>query len=116
MSFAAGLALAYLKLRNAQVRLAIASANLASQRKTLQITQWRQQAALAGMLADAAPVPQPSGDLALSIPAETLRQRADVRSAEHQIGAAQAQPWCCRRPGGWWASSSRWHGPTACRA
>ena len=136
VSIAAELALAYVTLRNAQARLAIANANLASQQETLQITQWRQQAglvtslaaeqaraaaeqtgalvpalqigieqashalavlsgrppaALAAVLADAAPVPQPSDDLALSMPAETLRQRADVRSAEHQISAAQAR-------------------------
>ena len=136
VSIAAELALAYITLRNAQARLAIANANLASQQETLQITQWRQQAglvtsleaeqaraaaeqtgalvpalqigieqashalavlsgrppaALAALRADAAPVPQPSEDLALSMPAETLRQRADVRSAEHQISAARAR-------------------------
>lgn len=35
-------------------------------------------------------VPQPSASLALSIPAETLRQRADVRAAEYQVSAARA--------------------------
>ena len=35
-------------------------------------------------------VPQPSASLALSIPADTLRQRADVRAAEHQVTAARA--------------------------
>ena len=37
------------------------------------------------------PVPQAANDLALSIPAETLRQRPDVRAAEHQISAALAR-------------------------
>ncbi|MEO8807567.1 MAG: efflux transporter outer membrane subunit [Burkholderiaceae bacterium] len=136
VSIAAELALAYITLRNAQARLAIAHANLASQQETLQITQWRQRAglvtsleaeqaraaaeqtgalvpalqvgiaqashalavlsgrppaALAARLAEAAPVPEASEQLALSLPAETLRQRADVRSAEHQISAAQAR-------------------------
>jgi outer membrane protein TolC len=36
-------------------------------------------------------MPQVSDDLALSIPAETLRQRPDVRAAEHQVTAAQAR-------------------------
>lgn len=37
------------------------------------------------------PVPQAFGDLAQHIPAQTLRQRADVRSAEHRIHAALAR-------------------------
>jgi NodT family efflux transporter outer membrane factor (OMF) lipoprotein len=47
-----------------------------------------------------AAVPQARDGLALSIPAQTLRQRADVRAAEHQVaaalarvGQAQAQRW-----------------------
>ncbi len=45
-------------------------------------------------------VPQARDELALSIPAQTLRQRADVRAAEYQVaaalarvGQAQAQRW-----------------------
>lgn len=38
-----------------------------------------------------APVPGPSDDLAISMPAETLRQRADVRSMEYQVSAAKAR-------------------------
>ncbi len=34
------------------------------------------------------PVPQPGGELALALPAETLRQRPDVRAAEERISAA----------------------------
>lgn len=41
--------------------------------------------------AAAASVPQPAGDLALAFPAETLRQRPDVRGAEHRISAALAR-------------------------
>jgi outer membrane protein TolC len=47
-----------------------------------------------------APVPQAGDDLALSIPAETLRQRADVRAAEFlakaelaRLGQAKAARW-----------------------
>jgi multidrug efflux system outer membrane protein len=43
------------------------------------------------VLAAAAPVPQAADDLALRIPAETLRQRPDVRAAEHQVMAAMAR-------------------------
>ena len=44
--------------------------------------------ALAALLATPAAVPQPGGERALSLPAETLRQRADVRAAEQQVLAA----------------------------
>lgn len=136
VSITAEVALAYIALRNAQARLAIANANLASQQETLQITQWRQQAglvtaleaeqaraaaeqtgalmpalqtsieqtthalavlvgqppaALNALLFSASPVPQPGDELALRLPAETLRQRADVRAAEQQVIAAQAR-------------------------
>lgn len=44
--------------------------------------------ALRDRLAQAGPVPMPAGELALHIPAQTLRQRPDVRVAEQQIAAA----------------------------
>ena len=136
VSIAAEVALDYIALRNAQARLAIARANLASQQETLQLTQWRLQAglltsleaeqargateqtsaqlpalqtsieqsghalavltgrppaALAAELAAVVPVPQAADDLALSLPAQTLRQRPDVRAAEHQVTAAIAR-------------------------
>lgn len=135
VSLAAEVALAYIGLRSAQARLAIADANLATQQETLQITRWRQQAGLvdalaaeqaqaaaeqtrAGLpplqttvaqsrhalavltgqppasldadLAAAAPVPQPSATLAMAGPADTLRQRPDVRAAERRLAAAWA--------------------------
>lgn len=49
-SVAAEVALAYLDLRNAQVRAAVARENLATQEETLQISRWRQQAGLANSL------------------------------------------------------------------
>jgi NodT family efflux transporter outer membrane factor (OMF) lipoprotein len=144
VSVAAETALSYITLRGAQVQRATATDNLASQRQTLQITEWRVQAGLLSTLeaeqaraaaaqtkallptlqttvqqaafalavltgrppaalvalvdppADApgyapAPVPQPAGALALSLPADTLRQRADVRAAEQQVLAAQSR-------------------------
>ncbi len=136
VQIAAEVALDYILLRSAQARLIIARDNLASQRETLQITHWRQQAGLvtaleteqaraaaeqtsAGLpalqtsidqmghalavltgqppaaltlqLAVARPVPRAGDDLALDIPAETLRQRADVRGAEYQVAAALAR-------------------------
>lgn len=139
VSVAAEVALAYIDLRGAQARLAIARENLAAQLETQQITEWRVQAGLATSLeleqgrsateqtraqipalqttadqaahalavltgqppatllpelatTDAGPrVPQPAGELAMSIPADTLRQRADVRAAEAQLRAAVAR-------------------------
>jgi multidrug efflux system outer membrane protein len=46
---------------------------------------------LQAQLAAATPVPLAGDDLALSLPAQTLRQRADVRAAEQQVLAAQAR-------------------------
>jgi outer membrane protein, multidrug efflux system len=136
VSIAAEVALAYIALRNAQVRLNIANDNLASQLETLQIAQWRLQAGLVSSLegeqARAAaeqtraqlpllqiaivqaqhalavltgqppasllaaletttPMPQARDELVLSLPAETLRQRPDVRAAELNIAAAMAR-------------------------
>jgi NodT family efflux transporter outer membrane factor (OMF) lipoprotein len=51
----------------------------------------RPPAALTDLLASVTPVPQPDDRLALRLPAETLRQRADVRSAEYQVTAARAR-------------------------
>ena len=47
--------------------------------------------ALHDRLATAAPVPQAPADLALALPADTLRQRPDVRTAEHRVSAALAR-------------------------
>ena len=44
VSIAAEVAFAYLDLRSAQVRMAVARENLASQEETLQIARWRVQA------------------------------------------------------------------------
>jgi outer membrane protein, multidrug efflux system len=47
--------------------------------------------ALHDQLVTAAAVPTPPADLAVSIPAQTLRQRPDIRIAEQQISAALAR-------------------------
>lgn len=48
-------------------------------------------AATQALLETVRPVPQPPADLALSFPAETLRQRADLRVAEQRVLAALAR-------------------------
>lgn len=60
-------------------------------RHALAVLTGQPPAALATVLAAVRPVPQTANNLALSIPAETLRQRPDVRAAEHQITAALAR-------------------------
>jgi NodT family efflux transporter outer membrane factor (OMF) lipoprotein len=57
----------------------------------LSILTGRTPDALLSALAAVRAVPQPTEDIALSFPAETLRQRADVRAAEFQIHAAAAR-------------------------
>ncbi len=65
--------------------------SLAQTRHALAVLAGQPPAALDAALADAAPVPQAPADLALAIPAQTLRQRADVRTAEARIRAALAR-------------------------
>lgn len=48
-------------------------------------------AALLEQLLKASPVPQTNSHLALTFPAETLRQRADVRAAEYRVSADLAK-------------------------
>lgn len=48
-------------------------------------------AALLAQLVVIRPLPQAGYDLALSLPAETLRQRPDVRAAEHRVSAELAR-------------------------
>lgn len=134
VAVAAEVATVYLQLRGDQVRLAIAQRNLQTQRDTLQLALWRQQAGLAAAtevdqaraaaeqtaaqvpalqrsltraltslarlsgqtpqtiwLAGAPTQPQPDEALTLALPAQTLRQRPDVRQAEHRVQAALAR-------------------------
>lgn len=60
-------------------------------RHALAVLTGQPPAALSTLLATTQPIPQVSDDLALSLPAETLRQRPDVRAAEHQVAAALAR-------------------------
>ncbi len=136
VSLAAEVALNYMQLRSLQQRLAIARNNLAAQRETLNITEWRAQAGLvtsmqveqansnlqqtlagiptlatnltkaenrlAVLLGQfptslheklAAPVALPPlpDEIALSIPADTLRQRPDVQAVERRVAAETAR-------------------------
>ncbi len=66
-------------------------ASLAQSRYSLAVLTGQVPRALDVTLAAGAPVPQPTSELALAIPAETLRQRPDVRAAEQRIAAALAR-------------------------
>ena len=57
----------------------------------LAVLTGRSPEALMETLAGVAGVPQPASDIALSFPADTLRQRADVRAAEWLVQAAAAR-------------------------
>lgn len=64
---------------------------IAQSAHALAVLTGRPPAALSEELGRTAPVPQPAATLALSLPAETLRQRPDVRSSEEQALAALAR-------------------------
>jgi NodT family efflux transporter outer membrane factor (OMF) lipoprotein len=65
--------------------------SLAQSRHSLAVLTGQAPAALDARLAATAPVPTAPNDLALDIPAQTLRQRPDVRAAEHRVAAAVAR-------------------------
>ncbi len=65
--------------------------SIAQTRHALAVLTGQPPVALATVLAAIVPVPQAADGLVLSIPAETLRQRPDVRAAEQQVAAAIAR-------------------------
>ncbi len=65
--------------------------SIAQAQHSLALLTGRAPAALQERLNVVSAVPQAASDLALNIPAETLRQRPDVRAAEHRISAALAR-------------------------
>ncbi|MBL8302815.1 MAG: efflux transporter outer membrane subunit [Ideonella sp.] len=66
-------------------------ATVALQAHALAVLTGRPADGLDTLLADARPVPWPGAALALRLPADTLRQRPDVRAAEQQVLAAQGR-------------------------
>jgi multidrug efflux system outer membrane protein len=71
--------------------LPILQTTIDQSRHALAVLTGRPPAALAVVLAAPRALPQAGDDLALSLPAEALRQRPDVRAAEHQVTAALAR-------------------------
>ncbi|MBW8365924.1 MAG: efflux transporter outer membrane subunit [Rhizobium sp.] len=74
-----------------RAQLPVLQTTIEQTRHALAVLTGQPPAALSSVLAAASPVPQPADDLVLSFPAETLRQRPDVRAAEHQVTAALAR-------------------------
>ena len=66
-------------------------AGIATTRHSLAVLTGQSPNALQTLLEPVQAIPQVAQDLALAIPAQTLRQRPDVRSAEHRISAALAR-------------------------
>lgn len=66
-------------------------ASIAQTRHSLAVLTGQAPDALQALLEPVAALPQVAQDLALDIPAHTLRQRPDVRAAEHRISAALAR-------------------------
>ena len=66
-------------------------ASIGQARHALALLTGQAPAALDAMLATAASIPVASDELAIGIPADTLRQRPDVRAAERQVVAALAR-------------------------
>ena len=65
--------------------------SLAQNRHSLAVLTGQRPLDLDNMLTPSLPIPSAPAELAKPIPANTLRQRADVRAAEHRISAALAR-------------------------
>lgn len=87
------LALSQARTATEQTRAQIPSleTSVAQTEHALAVLTGQPPTALHDQLVTAAVVPTPPDDLAVSIPAQTLRQRPDVRVAEQQISAALAR-------------------------
>jgi multidrug efflux system outer membrane protein len=72
-------------------QLSALETSIAQTSYALSVLTGQSPVALVNMLASAAPVPRPTQNILLKIPAETLRQRADIRVAEAQVRAAIAR-------------------------
>ncbi|MBK8755291.1 MAG: efflux transporter outer membrane subunit [Candidatus Competibacteraceae bacterium] len=74
-----------------RAQLPVLQTSIEQSRYALAVLIGQPPAALSTVLTASGPVPQTDDNLALSLPAETLRQRPDVRAAEDQVTAAIAR-------------------------
>jgi NodT family efflux transporter outer membrane factor (OMF) lipoprotein len=82
---------ARLTVENTRANLPNLRSSLKQAKNTLALLLGRQPTALGALLASPAPIPNASGDIAIGIPADLLRQRPDVRRAERALAAQTAQ-------------------------
>lgn len=74
-----------------QAQIPLLKTNLSQLAHSLAVLCAEAPNALQEQLSEIQPIPQADTDLVMSIPAETLRQRPDVRATEHQVAAAWAR-------------------------
>lgn len=74
-----------------RAQLPLLQTSIEQSRHALAVLTGQPPAALSTRLAASGPLPQASDALVLSFPAETLRQRPDVRAAEHRVAVALAR-------------------------
>ncbi len=74
-----------------RAQIPVLERSVAQTRHGLAVLTGQSPGALDAQLSDAGPVPLAADDLAMSLPADTLRQRPDVRAAEHRVSAAVAR-------------------------
>jgi outer membrane protein TolC len=94
---AQAVALDYITLRSAQVRLLIAEDNLASQLETLQITRWRNQAGLIGAV-EVEQAVVAAGQTRAQLPPLQVTLESALHSLAVQVGQAPASLGALLRP------------------
>ncbi len=78
-------------LEQARAAIPTLKQTISQTRNQLALLAGKTPGAMDRLLAKRRPVPAPPARIAIGIPAETLRQRPDVRSAEHGVEAALAR-------------------------
>jgi outer membrane protein, multidrug efflux system len=78
-------------IEQTRAQLPVLQTSIEQTRHALAVLTGQPPAALSSELAASGRLPQAADDLVLSFPAETLRQRPDVRADEHRVTAALAQ-------------------------
>lgn len=76
-------------LESTRAQVASLQMQVAQALHALSVLQGGTPTALTSVLSGASPIPSPPGEVAIGVPAETLRRRPDVRAAERRL-AAQA--------------------------
>jgi NodT family efflux transporter outer membrane factor (OMF) lipoprotein len=78
-------------LEQTRAEIPLLRAGVGSAKHRLAVLAGEPPAALDALLADPRPIPTAERELAVGVPAETLRQRPDVRRAERELASATAR-------------------------